>query len=77
MSSIVGSFSDVKALGLSGMLLYDILFVGLVIVSFWLLDKVKKPYNKLVLVWVALCSVVALYRLAYVLWLFVQYAITQ
>lgn len=54
MSRLVGSFSDVKALGLSGMLLYDILFVGLVIVSFWLLDKVKKPYNKLVLVWVAL-----------------------
>jgi hypothetical protein len=77
VSNLVGSFSDVKALGLGGMLLYDILFVGLVIVSFWLLDKVKKPYNKLVLVWIALCSAVALYRLAYVLWLFVQYAITQ
>ena len=77
MSNLVGSFSDVKALGLGGMLLYDILFVGLVIVSFLLLDKVKKPYSKLVLVWIALCSAVALYRLAYVLWLFVQYAITQ
>ena len=77
MAKVVGNFSDIMSGGVTYMFLYDILFIGLLFVSFWLLDKVQRPYNKLVLGWIVLCSVVALYRLSYMLWLFVQYAVTQ
>ena len=77
MAKVVGNFSDIMSGGVTYRFLYDILFIGLLFVSFWLLDKVQRPYNKLVLGWIVLCSVVALCRLSYMLWLFVQFAITQ
>lgn len=49
MAKVVGNFSDIISGGVTYMFLYDILFIGLLFVSFWLLDKIQRPYNKLVL----------------------------